>query len=282
MYLHHRGPAPHRLPLAAIGLSTAAHVLILAAVAAALMWTSFNRPKTYMVNLVPAVPAVGLATAPPAPSSAVRAPAPTPVPTPAPTPLPPRPVSPREPAAKEPAPKEPVRLPDPSFSTPRLPSRPALPRPGEKELPPLAGPRVASAPPLPKTDKVERPPEARPSPGATLGQPTGSPAGVGALSVNVSDFPYAWYLRQVAQKVEAEWKRQNRLSEPNQRPLLYFEIQRDGSIRLPKVKESSGNASYDQAALRAVIDASPFPPLPQDWTRPALGVDLRFFLSNPG
>ena len=61
-----------------------------------------------------------------------------------------------------------------------------------------------------------------------------------------------------------------------------FEIQRNGSFKLPTLKESSGNATYDQAALRAVVDAGPFPPLPQDWARPSLGLELRFFLSNPG
>jgi protein TonB len=263
--------------VAAIVLSALLHVLFLAIVAALAMWAAWTPPRTYVVNLVPMVAAVGVPNAPPAPSAPVRAPTPA-VPTPAPTPLPPREPAPREPVAKESA-----RLPDPSFSTPRLPSRTAaLPRPGEKELPPLAGPRMASAPPTSKPEKVDRPVESRPAPGATLGLPTGSAAGAGALSVNATDFPYAWYLRQVVQKVEAEWKRQNRLSEPSQRPLLFFEIQRDGSIKLPTLKESSGNATYDQAALRAVVEASPFPPLPQDWARPSLGVDLRFFLSNPG
>lgn len=129
---------------------------------------------------------------------------------------------------------------------------------------------------------MEKATESRPGPSPTLGQITGSPVGTGALSVNASDFPHAWYVRQVIQKVEVEWNRQNRLSEPRQRPLLYFEIQRNGSIKLPTVKESSGNATYDQAALRAVVDAGPFPPLPQDWARPSLGLELRFFLSNPG
>jgi periplasmic protein TonB len=158
----------------------------------------------------------------------------------------------------------------------------AAPRPGEKEPPPLAGPRMTSAPSTSKPEKVDKSAESHPGPSPTLGQVTGSPVGAGALSVNASDFPHAWYVRQVIQKVEVEWNRQNRLSEPRQRPLLYFEIQRNGSIKIPALKESSGNSTYDQAALRAVVDASPFPPLPQDWARPSLGLELRFFLNNPG
>jgi protein TonB len=56
------------------------------------------------------------------------------------------------------------------------------------------------------------------------------------------------------------------------------EIQRDGSIQVPRVEQSSGNPLYDQAALRAIVDASPFPPLPQDWARPSLRVMFRFDL----
>jgi protein TonB len=143
-----------------------------------------------------------------------------------------------------------------------------------------APPRIASAvTPSRPPDRVDTPvPESRPAPSATQGLPTGSPAGVGALSLDVSDFPYAWYLRQVLQKVQGEWQRQNRTAEPDQKPLVWVEIQRDGSIRIPRVEQSSGNALYDQAALRAVIDASPFPPLPQDWSRPSLRVMFRFDL----
>jgi len=279
MLLYRPAHGQTRLPLAAILLSLLLHVLFFAIAASLAMWTDWTRPRTYVVNLVPMVAAVGLPNAPPAPSAPARAPA-TPTPpaaTPAPAPAP------REPAPRPPVAKEPVRLPEPSFSSPRLPPRTAAAlRPGEKELPPLTGQRMASAAPPSKPEKVDKSAESRPAPTAALGQATGSPVGVGAVSANASDFPHAWYVRQVIQKVEAEWKRQNRLSEPPQRPLLYFEIQRSGAIKLPTVKESSGNPIYDQAALRAVVDASPFPPLPQDWTRPALGLELRFFLSNPG
>jgi len=274
MLLYRPAHSQSRLPLAAILLSVLLHLLFFAIAASLATWAAWTRPKTYVVNLVPMIAAVGVPNAPPAPSAPARAPAPAAA---APAPAP------REPAPRAPVAKEPVRLPEPSFSSPRLPPRAAAAlRPGEKELPPLSGQRMASAALPSKPEKVDKPTEGRPAPSPALGQATGSPVGSGALSANASDFPHAWYVRQVIQKVEAEWKRQNRLSEPPQRPLLYFEIQRNGAIKLPTVKESSGNPIYDQAALRAVVDASPFPPLPQDWTRPALGLELRFFLSNPG
>lgn len=96
--------------------------------------------------------------------------------------------------------------------------------------------------------------------------------------MDVSDFPHAWYLRQILQKVEDSWARQAKVAEPEQKPLVYVEIQRDGSIKPPKIERSSGNEFYDLAALRAIADASPFPPLPDAWPRPSLRVLFRFEL----
>ena len=113
---------------------------------------------------------------------------------------------------------------------------------------------------------------------AALGAPTGSVTGAGALTLDVSDFPYAWYLRQVLQKVEQEWQRQNQPNDPPQKPQVYVEIQRDGSIKSPAIHKSSGNSFYDNAALRAVMAASPFPKLPDDWTKPSLRILFTFDL----
>ena len=169
--------------------------------------------------------------------------------------------------------REPAKLPEPSRAQARPAVLPALPKPGERELPPLSTPTLAR--------RAERPAvESRPAPTASLGRPTGSVVGEGALSLDVSDFPYAWYLRQILQKVQGEWQRQNRASEPDKKPLVFVEIQRDGSIRMPKIEQSSGNSLYDQAALRAIVQASPFPPLPQDWSKPSLRVMFRFDLER--
>jgi protein TonB len=103
---------------------------------------------------------------------------------------------------------------------------------------------------------------------------------VGPLTVDASDFPHAWYLRQLLQKVQGEWQRQPPVREPDRRPLILVEIMRDGSIRIPKVEQTSGSTFYDQAAVRAVVAASPFPPLPQDWSKASLRVMFRFELER--
>ena len=261
-----------RLPLAALGISFVAHALVTLGLVSMIVWNNWHSSRVYVVNLVPAVAAVGSPTAavqkaslpaPPAPVLPSRAPTATPTPEPRERPM-----------------REAPRLPEPTaLPKPGLPLRVAAPlRAGEKELPSLAhSPSTARTE---KAQRTERPVESRPAPEAPRGLPTGSPAGVGARSLDASDFPYAWYLRQVLQKVEGEWQRQNQRAVPSQKPLVLVEIQRDGSIRMPRIDQSSGNPLYDQAAIRAVLDASPFPPLPQDWTRPSLRVQFRFDLER--
>jgi protein TonB len=263
-----------RFPLAAIGVSVLGHALFAAALVAVIVWTGWHTSKVHVVNLVPAVAAVGHPRAPAAPTLPSRPT--TPVPR-AVLPAPREPL-PREPAPREEPSREPARLPEPPRAAPRLPSRPALVRPGERELPPLAAP--APRPLLAQRAEraTERPVESRPAPAASLGQVAGSPAGVGALSLDVSDFPHAWYLRQILQKIAAQWERQGQARQPDQVPQIFVEIQRDGSIRTPRIEKSSGNSLYDHAAVRAVLEASPFPPLPQDWSRPSLRILFTFEL----
>ena len=258
------GPALRRarVPKGALVLSLLAHGLLVAGVlAAGHVWRT-SQPKAYVVNLVPAVAAVGAPqgqTRPsPAPSLPDREPARAPERTASrPTDLPDR----------APAPRESVALPDRS-----LPSRtPSLPRPGEKELP-----RVASSAPTPPSSA----PVARatpPAPPPPRGLPTGSAQGVGAITLNAADFPFAYYLRQVQNKIGERW---DPVARDGTQPQVVFEIGRDGKITGLKVEKSSGNPLYDQAALRAVNDAVPFPPLPEDFKETFLRVHLGFNYSG--
>jgi TonB family protein len=274
------GPAlkRRRFPVAAVTVSTLGHAVLLGAIVALFLWGNLNSSKVHVVNLVPSIAAVGQPSAPPAP--------PVPVPSRPTAPEPaPRDAKSREPIelpkrAEPPPPREPVQLPSASLPTPPRPA--ALPRPGEKELPSVAAPpERRPLPPAPTaTARAERAAEPRPAPPAPPGQATGSVTGSGPLSLDVSDFPHAWYLRQILQKVQDRWQRQTMTNEPEQKPLVFVEIQRDGSIRTPTVEKSSGNAFYDQAALRAIVEASPFPPLPEDWKKPSLRVIFRFDLQR--
>jgi TonB C terminal len=96
----------------------------------------------------------------------------------------------------------------------------------------------------------------------------------GALAPNVSDFPFAWYLARVQQKVTERWE--GRALEGRQ-PVVTFEIARDG-----QGKDSSGNRYYDATAMRAIADAAPFPPLPAEFSGSVLRMDLGFNYVSAG
>jgi len=61
---------------------------------------------------------------------------------------------------------------------------------------------------------------------------------------------------------------------------ITFEIMRDGAIRNVKVAQSSGIFPLDSSAQRAVLDASPLPPLPNGFERDSARVEILFQLKR--
>ena len=59
-------------------------------------------------------------------------------------------------------------------------------------------------------------------------------------------------------------------------PVIFFRINRDGSIADVRIERSSGLPFVDRAAQRAVLASSPLPPLPADFHEGSLGVHLKF------
>ena len=264
------GPALGRapLPVGMILLSAVLHVIAVAALITGIAIWHEAQSKTYVVNLVPAIAAVGR------PQGRVSAPAPT---------LPPRPSEVTPPATKA----TPTELPEraaPAPTPPDMPARPSprdstslpdrsmppraatLPRPGDKELP-------AAAPARSSTENAAKREVSASPPPAPLGQIGGSPQGAGTVTLSVSDFPYAWYIQAIHRKIQERWE--GRAIDGRQ-PEVFFEIGGDGQLRWVEVRTTSGNPAYDQLALRAIRDANPFPPLPAGFGKPTLKVGLQF------
>jgi TonB family protein len=101
-----------------------------------------------------------------------------------------------------------------------------------------------------------------------------------SVTLETTDFPFAYYLQQLQRKVNERWVP----PAPGVEGLLavvLFEIGRNGWIGPPAVERGSGSALYDRAALRAVTESSPFPPLPQEFSATSLRVHLGFEVSTP-
>jgi len=259
------------LPVTATMLSLLTHVfLAVILVVLASAW-SVRQPKTYIVNLVPAVAAVGSPQGRPAPAMPPRPEEPVPRVTErsAPPELPQREVP--KPAPPAELPTRAPSLPDRNVTLPdrALPPRPAAtPRTGDKELPSMA----SSAPPRPMPGPTTTAARVEP-PAPALGRPSGSAQGSGAMTVDVTDFPYAWYLAAVQRKITERWE--SRALQGRQ-PVAVFEIARNGQVSKLAIEKSSGNQYYDQQALRAISEANPFPPLPAEFAEATLRIHIGF------
>jgi TonB family protein len=106
------------------------------------------------------------------------------------------------------------------------------------------------------------------------GQGTG-PVTTGDVALDVADFPFAYYISTVKRKIAANWQVPGGSSEAVH-CRVYFRIARSGSIDGASVENSSGNFLFDQAALRAVVQADPLPPLPGGFPDAYLGVHFSF------
>jgi TonB family protein len=278
------GPAlrQFQVPYLPLAVSASLHVaLIIVVVALAAAWHVAPQ-KTYVVNLVPAVAAVGRPVEPPTRPAET---APAPAPPPRPRELPPareRATARELPAARDLPPAKDLPPPRDANVLPErgAPQRTAaLPRPGDKELPTVAPPppppRPAPSPAV--TTPAASPPAPPPPPPPPPGQVGGSPQGAGAVTLSVSDFPYAWYIQAVHRKIQERWE--GRAIQGRQ-PEIIFEISGDGQLRGARVGKTSGNAAYDQLALRAVIESSPFPRLPEGFPKPQLTIGLQFIYDS--
>jgi TonB family protein len=265
------------LPVAGLTVSTLFHGAFIVAAVLAIHALKDQPSQVYVVNLVPAIAAIGSpqgqASAPPQPVPRRVEPPPAPVPKDLPardtfTSAPPRDLPPRTAPPRDlpPRSRDSVRLPD-RPSAVRAPG-PVPPQRDRKELPTMSTPQPpAPTPPTPAPAPASTGPTstvAAAPPPEPLGQPMGSTQGQGKLTVEGGDFQYNWYLRILSQKITEKWEGK---ALPGNQPVIVFKIGRDGQlIGRPESEKSSGNPLYDRAAIRAVEEASPFPPLPENFS----------------
>lgn len=111
--------------------------------------------------------------------------------------------------------------------------------------------------------------------GGGVGSGSGGRFGAGS---GIGGFPYAYYIEAIRSKISSSWY--SALVSPGVRGKLvagvYFKILRNGKIQDLELETKSGNTTLDLSALRAIENAAPFPPLPQDYPDTALVVHFEF------
>ncbi|HUF18554.1 MAG TPA: TonB family protein [Thermoanaerobaculia bacterium] len=214
--------------------------------------TTIERPRVITMRLAGPQQAAQPAGADRRTPAAVSPPAARPLATPAPV------IAPPEPPAAKPVRTDPARTGAQSvFGTAGkpAPARTSTPSPA----PPASGGAPGTSPPS--------------SPGSgTFEMPGVGSAGV--TGIEGGDFPYDVYIDRMTTRIGGNWFRPGGAGEMITR--VHFIIERDGRIRDAKIDAASGNRTFDRAALRAVIESSPLPPLPGQYSGRYLGVYLTF------
>ncbi|MGQ9470785.1 MAG: energy transducer TonB [Candidatus Aminicenantales bacterium] len=108
--------------------------------------------------------------------------------------------------------------------------------------------------------------------------PGGPGGGWGEGDFGLSSFPFSYYLQIIQDRVSVNWF--TSLIDPGVvgqfQCVVFFRILRDGRIADLQIETSSGLKSLDLSALRAVHNATPFPPLPREFEGDSLGIHLIF------
>jgi protein TonB len=128
----------------------------------------------------------------------------------------------------------------------------------------------SETPPTPHTQPPTPQIAAKPGVVGGIDIPVGA-AGVTGLD---ADFPYTIYVERMKSLIGQRWLRPQVGN--GTVATVSFTIDRDGTVREAKNEISSGNGTFDRAALRAVLEASPLPPLPFGYNGTYLGVHLTF------
>ena len=102
--------------------------------------------------------------------------------------------------------------------------------------------------------------------------PGGGSSGVTVQGQGGADFAtrYGWYIEGVKNRIYGNWQQWTIDAAARGSRTMHcavtFTINRDGSLKDAHISESSGNSSYDNSALRAVLSSSPVTKLPADYS----------------
>jgi TonB family protein len=180
-----------------------------------------------------------------------------------------------QPVAPAPQPAQPrIEEPKPVIAEPKPPVTQPVAKP-EKNTVPISpfgrstkkgSETPAAAPPTP--------PPASAGPATGIGTADVPVGGAGVTGLEGGDFPYTLYIDGMQRRIGGNWFRPQ--VSPGTAAVIYFRIQRDGTITDPRIQTPSGNSAFDRAALSAVRSSTPLNPLPFAYNGNYLGVHLTF------
>jgi len=98
------------------------------------------------------------------------------------------------------------------------------------------------------------------------------------LTFDTREFRHRGYLRMLKEKIESIWRYPPEAARRGISGDLYirFSIKRDGRLKGVELLRTSGHKDLDEAAMKALRDAEPYWPLPQDWGKDEIEITGHF------
>ena len=108
----------------------------------------------------------------------------------------------------------------------------------------------------------------------------GTQGGLGFSGTSGGDFGsrYSWYVEAVQRRISMNWL-QTTVDPSIQfapRVVATFDILRNGTVTNAQIAQSSGNASVDRSAIRAILGSNPLQALPNDYSGSKVSVEFWF------
>lgn len=193
-------------------------------------------------------------------------------------PIPARPPAP-QPSPEPPAPPPPTRLPSGPYGTPTT-SQPSAPAPRAEPSPPSpeSGGRPAGGRTPDNPDKIKMPTIEDLKRYAKVDKESLKPKDDQSITLDTDDLKYASYMQGLKRRIELVWKYPETARRDGIQGSLVmrFSIAKSGKVDRVDVLESSGYPMLDEAAKRALMDASPFNPLPDNWNKESFTITGTF------
>ncbi len=171
------------------------------------------------------------------------------------------------------------------------PDKKTPPPPGEKPAPKKEEKKKEAPKPEPPGEERPGPERATPGPGEA-GAPTaplpegiglgtgGGDAAGGVPSITSASFPYQYYRTTLVNLIRSRWSRPLTPGlRESLRCAVSFIISREGSVSDVALSVSSNFPPLDESAVRAVMEASPLPPLPYQYSSSSVRAEMIFELT---
>jgi protein TonB len=104
------------------------------------------------------------------------------------------------------------------------------------------------------------------------------------ITFDTKEFKYYGYMQRLKEKIEGIWRYPSDAAEKGLYGDLYvrFTIKKNGKLGAVELVRTSGHKSLDDAAIKALKDAEPYWPLPDEWGKDGLTITGHFVYSLYG